>query len=74
MMTISRCLLRDQRCGHNIVAYKIEAKGFSICTVTFYYCSHCTVEQYVDKCIQSIPIKPIQNLEIILVDDGATDR
>lgn len=31
------------------------------------------VEQYLDKCIQSICAQSYQNLEIILVNDGATD-
>ena len=31
------------------------------------------VERYLDKCIQSISNQTYRNLEIILVDDGATD-
>lgn len=32
------------------------------------------VEQYLDKCIQSILDQTYPNLEVILVDDGSTDR
>lgn len=32
------------------------------------------VEDYLEKCIQSIQKQTYENLEIILVDDGATDR
>lgn len=32
------------------------------------------VEAYLDKCIQSIVSQTYENLQIILVDDGATDR
>lgn len=32
------------------------------------------VEQYLDKCITSIVNQSYKNLEIILIDDGATDR
>ncbi len=32
------------------------------------------VEQYLDKCVQSIVTQTYKNLEIILVDDGSTDN
>lgn len=32
------------------------------------------VEQYVDKCVQSIVRQTYKDLEIILVDDGSTDN
>ena len=32
------------------------------------------VEQYLDKCVQSIRNQTYTNLEIILVDDGSPDR
>ena len=32
------------------------------------------VEQYLDKCIQSIVDQTYSNLEIILIDDGSPDR
>lgn len=32
------------------------------------------VEQYLGKCIESICVQPFTELEIILVDDGSTDR
>lgn len=32
------------------------------------------VEQYLERCVDSILAQTIKNLEIILVDDGATDR
>ena len=31
------------------------------------------VEQYIDRCVQSIVSQSYENLEIILVDDGSTD-
>ena len=31
------------------------------------------VEQYLEKCVQSIQTQTYSNLEILLVDDGATD-
>lgn len=32
------------------------------------------VEQYLTRCVESILVQTYQNLEVILVDDGATDR
>ena len=32
------------------------------------------VEQYLEKCVNSIINQTYKNLEIILVDDGATDK
>lgn len=31
------------------------------------------VEKYIDKCIESIQKQTLDNIEIILVDDGSTD-
>ena len=32
------------------------------------------VEQYLDRCIKSVVAQTYSNLQIILVDDGATDK
>ena len=32
------------------------------------------VENYIDKCVESVLAQSYENLEIILVDDGSPDR
>lgn len=32
------------------------------------------IEKYLSKCLESIAIQSYQNLEILLIDDGSSDR
>lgn len=56
--------------GNQMEGNAIDKMGYLISIIVPVY----NVEEYVRECIESILAQTYQNLEIILVDDGSTDR